>query len=100
MRLWRALSLFHEAQEVASKLLGVETRSEILHAENAAPIDDRCEKRVVYVAIRSRHGEYAVAACHFADRLRRAGEKGPAAEIGTEPLRIFLQHGRRIALRI
>src|SRR5712671_2825099 len=100
MRLWRASSLFREAQEVASKLLGVEAHAEILYAENAAPIDDRCKKRVVHVAIRSRRGEYAVAACHFADRLPRAGKKRPAAEIGAERLRIFLQHHRRIALGV
>jgi hypothetical protein len=47
---------------------------------------------MIHVAIRSLRGEYAVAACHFANSLGRTGEKGPAAEIGTERPRIFLEY--------
>ena len=95
-----ALLFFQKAQEITPKFLRVEAHSEILHAQDAARIDDRGEKRVVHVAVRGLRRKHAVAARHVPDGRRGAGEEAPAGEIGAERLRILLEHFGRVALRV
>ena len=40
-----------QAQQIAPKLLGTKSHTEILHPQNAALIDDRCEEGMVHVTV-------------------------------------------------
>src|SRR5262249_36357796 len=92
--------LFNEAQEVRAEFLEIEGHAEILHAQDAALIDDRGEKSVVDAAVCRLAREHAVAARHLVNSVRRSGEEGPAGKIGAECLRILLEHLRRVAFGI
>ena len=63
------------------KLLRIETNAEILHAQDAAPIDDRRKESVVHVAIPGLRRIYPISARHIPNSRRSAGEKAPAREI-------------------
>src|SRR5271165_7512785 len=44
--------------------------------------------------------EYPIMAGHVTDRRERAGQKGPAIELGAPELGVVLQHFRRVALGV
>src|SRR5712691_2360455 len=91
---------FYKAQEIMPKFLGVEAHPKILHAEDAARIDDRGEKRVVHVAVRALGREHAVPPRYFPDGRGSAGEEAPPREVSPERKCILLQHLRGVALGV
>jgi hypothetical protein len=40
-----------QAQQITPELLGIESRTEIMHPRNAALIDDRCEEGMVHITV-------------------------------------------------
>src|SRR6516165_7612816 len=80
--------LFNEAQQVAAEFFRIEAHAEILHAQDAALIDDRGEEGVIDAAVCGLGCEYAVAARHVADGAGRPREECPAGKIGAKALGI------------
>src|ERR1700730_5512697 len=92
--------LLQQAQEVTAELIRVEACSEILDAQNSASINNGREERVIHISIPRFRRKYAVAARHVLNSIRRPSEKKPARKIGTERLRVLLEHFRRVPLGI
>src|SRR6266478_8859184 len=90
----------HEAHQIAPELLGIEARTEILHAYPPVGIDERCELRMLDRAVLLLREEYPIATCHVTDRLERACQEAPPLGLGAPELRVILQHLRRVALGI
>src|SRR5712671_7511457 len=90
----------HEAHQIAPELLGIEARTEILHAYPPVGIDERCELRMLDRAVLLLRKEYPIAARHVTNRLERACQEAPPFRFGAPELGIILQHLRRVALGV
>src|SRR5215831_14411280 len=95
-----AMCLAHEALDVGEHLVGVEADTEILDAEDAVPIDQRRQERVVHVAARVLPREHAVLALDVSDLRRCPCEKGPARRPGAVRSRIARENPGRVMFRI
>ena len=92
--------LLQEAYKIAAEFPWIESHAEVLHTQDAALVDDRGKKGVIYAAVRVLGREHAIAARHLADGVGRSREEGPAGKIGAERLRVLFEHLRGIALGI